>query len=324
MEVIDFMKRSNNKIIYEEPVVGDSSGKKLYREYLKGTNGLFSLGMLKIVFPDSKSDEIFITNSINDSLKQDSIYTEINNVLIKNVLFRNHLPMIHYHDKFKRSILVDDLGIDSLYITKCHHPSPIYLKLLDILVEFYNFTKALSDNCIIKKRIYDKLAMEQELEELYSILKTNSEKEIVKSFFKTHIECVTEQPLTICHRDFQSKNIMLLNKKPYIIDIQDMCLGPMIYDLVTLLFDNKINVDDSSRNYYINYFISKLKNNAIDPLQLNKWIVSTNIIRLAKSAGRHYKIYEDTGREESLNRHKTALNALMRLIPNLAPFFNKN
>jgi len=56
MEIIEFFKKSGNKVIYEEPLLGDSSGKKLYREYLKGTTELFPLGILKIIFPDSKSD----------------------------------------------------------------------------------------------------------------------------------------------------------------------------------------------------------------------------------------------------------------------------
>jgi len=262
-------------------------------------------------------------DAIDNNYKQDFMYCEINKILMTNALLCNHLPKIHHHDKFKRTILVDDLGINLLSTSNINHPSEIYLKLLDVLVEMSKFSKYIPLSNIINKRKYDRAAMEEELEELYLVLKSDVDINTVKHLFNEHLDCIIEQPLVICHRDFQSKNIILFNSKPYIIDIQDTCMGPMLYDLVSLVFDYKINMDSSSRNYYINYFIAKTSSHEVNAININKWIISTNIIRTAKSAGRHYKIYKETQNQESLTRHKIALDMLIKLIPQLFVFFNK-
>lgn len=49
---------------------------------------------------------------------------------------------------------------------------------------------------------------------------------------------IIEQPKVFMHRDYHSRNIMLLENEPLgIIDFQDAVQGPVIYDLVSLLRD---------------------------------------------------------------------------------------
>jgi aminoglycoside/choline kinase family phosphotransferase len=49
---------------------------------------------------------------------------------------------------------------------------------------------------------------------------------------------ITEQPKVFMHRDYHSRNIMLLeNEQLGIIDFQDAVQGPVVYDLVSLLRD---------------------------------------------------------------------------------------
>ena len=47
-----------------------------------------------------------------------------------------------------------------------------------------------------------------------------------------------EQPVTVVHRDFHSRNLMLVDSgNPGILDFQDAVAGPLTYDLVSLLKD---------------------------------------------------------------------------------------
>ncbi len=47
-----------------------------------------------------------------------------------------------------------------------------------------------------------------------------------------------EQPVTCVHRDYHSRNLMFLeNNSPGVIDFQDAVIGPITYDLVSLLRD---------------------------------------------------------------------------------------
>ena len=46
-----------------------------------------------------------------------------------------------------------------------------------------------------------------------------------------------EQPTVIVHRDYHSRNLMIHNSQMGIIDYQDAVIGPITYDLVSLLKD---------------------------------------------------------------------------------------
>lgn len=46
-----------------------------------------------------------------------------------------------------------------------------------------------------------------------------------------------EQPQTFVHRDYHSRNLLITERSPGIIDFQDAVVGPITYDLVSLLRD---------------------------------------------------------------------------------------
>ena len=56
------------------------------------------------------------------------------------------------------------------------------------------------------------------------------------SFTKLASLC-ENQPQIAMHRDFHSRNIMIVQDKLAVIDFQDMVKGPITYDLASLLFD---------------------------------------------------------------------------------------
>lgn len=52
------------------------------------------------------------------------------------------------------------------------------------------------------------------------------------------IEVIESQPKVLMHRDYHSRNLMVLShKNPGILDFQDALIGPVTYDLVSLLQD---------------------------------------------------------------------------------------
>jgi len=56
--------------------------------------------------------------------------------------------------------------------------------------------------------------------------------------FEILIKNALEQPQVCVHRDYHSRNLMILDdKNPGVIDYQDAVLGPITYDLVSLLKD---------------------------------------------------------------------------------------
>jgi N-acetylmuramate 1-kinase len=53
-------------------------------------------------------------------------------------------------------------------------------------------------------------------------------------------EALTRHPYTLCHRDYHGHNIYLYKNNLYVIDYQDMRMGPDTYDLASLLRDRGV------------------------------------------------------------------------------------
>ena len=67
---------------------------------------------------------------------------------------------------------------------------------------------------------------------------SKEERAVLFDAFETLTESALEQPQVWVHRDYHSRNLMVLDKEsPGILDFQDAVIGPVTYDLVSLLRD---------------------------------------------------------------------------------------
>lgn len=67
---------------------------------------------------------------------------------------------------------------------------------------------------------------------------SDGERDMLQRLFAKFIDSALEQPQVLVHRDFHSRNIMLLDDgRLGLIDFQDAVFGPITYDLVSLLRD---------------------------------------------------------------------------------------
>lgn len=62
------------------------------------------------------------------------------------------------------------------------------------------------------------------------------------------------------HRDFQSRNILVKGHNYYIIDFQGGRLGPLAYDLASLLIDPYVELPESIQKKLLTYYLNKLSN----------------------------------------------------------------
>jgi aminoglycoside/choline kinase family phosphotransferase len=58
--------------------------------------------------------------------------------------------------------------------------------------------------------------------------------------FRALAEKVSRHPYVLCHRDYHGQNIHVLNNTLYVIDYQDLRMGPDTYDLASLLRDRGV------------------------------------------------------------------------------------
>src|SRR5260221_3223165 len=62
--------------------------------------------------------------------------------------------------------------------------------------------------------------------------------DVIELAFRALVTNAQEQPQAFVHRDFHSRNLMVLDKdNPGVVDFQDAVRGPITYDLVSLLRD---------------------------------------------------------------------------------------
>ena len=62
----------------------------------------------------------------------------------------------------------------------------------------------------------------------------------LEPLFRSLAESLVRHPYTLCHRDFHGQNIHVINGALYLIDYQDLRLGPDTYDLASLLRDRGV------------------------------------------------------------------------------------
>lgn len=67
------------------------------------------------------------------------------------------------------------------------------------------------------------------------------------------------QSSTFMYRDFQSRNVMLVDDEPWIIDFQGGRMGPFYYDVASFLWQAKAGFPQSLRNELVKHYIDALR-----------------------------------------------------------------
>ncbi|MDF0533255.1 phosphotransferase [Shewanella sp. A32] len=112
----------------------------------------------------------------------------------------------------------------------------------------------------------------------------------LQQVFALLTENALAQPLVGMHRDFHSRNLMVMEKQLYVIDFQDAVLGPITYDAVSLLRDCYVRwpdaVVDALRDEYYQHCITLgLLDRQTSAKQFCRWFDLMGLQRHLKAAG---------------------------------------
>lgn len=140
-------------------------------------------------------------------------------------------------------LLLSDLG-DKTYLKVLneHNADILYQRAQDALFNLQGLKKVTDWTLPLFNRDF----MWQEwtgfktwfIEELLGLTLTEKTERMLKKAFSLLIESAIEQPQVFMHRDYHSANLMQLeNDRVGILDFQDAFIGPLTYDLVSLLRD---------------------------------------------------------------------------------------
>ena len=155
-----------------------------------------------------------------------------------------HVPHVHQADTDRGLLLLEDLG-GTHYLSRFNageDPDRLYGDALRVLAEIQVHGR----DAAAELAPYDREALARELglmpewflgKHLAQTL-SETESRIIAETFEFLIEEALAQPTVFVHRDFHSRNLMVIeDRNPGIIDFQDALRGPVGYDLVSLLKD---------------------------------------------------------------------------------------
>jgi aminoglycoside/choline kinase family phosphotransferase len=157
--------------------------------------------------------------------------------LIRGVMV--NAPEILKENKKKGFLLLSDLG-DQPYLNHLtnEHAQTLYAEAISALIQMQKIKNDLP--AYDEQRLRDEMDLFETwyLNKHLDVTLNDEQKSDLEGVFTLLIENALEQPQVFVHRDYHSRNLMLLEKNnPGVIDYQDAVIGPVTYDLVSLLKD---------------------------------------------------------------------------------------
>ena len=73
---------------------------------------------------------------------------------------------------------------------------------------------------------------------------SEAQKNSLESIFRLLVESALAQPAVYVHRDYMPRNLMVCEPNPGVLDFQDAVIGPITYDVVSLLRDAFISWEE--------------------------------------------------------------------------------
>ena len=108
----------------------------------------------------------------------------------------------------------------------------------------------------------------------------------IKKIFTDLLEKIDEIPKKFVHRDYHSRNLMLLEKgNPGVLDYQDAMVGPITYDLVSLLKDCYIKWDNELINKMSKTYFQRISDIETSFDVFSYWFDITGLQRHLKAIG---------------------------------------
>lgn len=199
-------------------------------------------------------------------------------------------------------LLLSDLGT-KLYLDHLNSETAdaMYSDAIKALVAMQNITDHLP--------AYDEIRLQAEMdlfEEWYlgkhlDITLNSDEKNSLSEIFSLLIDNATEQPQVFVHRDYHSRNLMLVsNNNPGVIDFQDAVIGPITYDLASLFKDCYIEWPREKIESWLDVFLSVSKI-TVEKQQFIRWFDLIGIQRHLKVLGIFCRLNYRDGKKHYLD-----------------------
>lgn len=175
-----------------------------------------------------------------------------------------HVPEVHAVDLRQGLMLLEDLGAESFldaFLGGGYSSDELIKAALDALVQW--------------QAVVEPYGLEQ-----FDASKMRSELDLFPNWYIRHAQqhqpsdawikrwdngckelvgLLVKQPQTRIHRDFMSRNLLISKPLPGVIDFQDACIGPVTYDVLSLLRDAFWSFSDADEQSYLAYYARRCR-----------------------------------------------------------------
>lgn len=159
-----------------------------------------------------------------------------------------HVPKVIHKDLEQGFLLLSDLG-DDTYLSKLNKKTAqqLYGDATNALIKL----QLASQTGVLPS--YDEVLLMREMqlfpdwyiEKHLKIKLDDAQKTVLDATFKVLAKNILSQGQVYVHRDYHSRNLMVCENNPGILDFQDAVYGAITYDLVSLLKDAYIGWEEA-------------------------------------------------------------------------------
>ncbi len=209
-----------------------------------------------------------------------------------------HAPEVFASDAQHGFVLMEDLG-DRSYLPELSDASAdaLYADALAALARMQVIDTA-------GLPIYDRAQLVTELELMpewflkrhLDFVPSREEWDLIEATFTHLVWAAREQPQCFVHRDYHSRNLMIAtDNNPAVIDFQGAMLGPLTYDLASLLRDGYIAWPDARVEHWVESYRQHVAAN-IDAATFRRWFDLIGLQRHIKVLGIFCRLFYRDGK----------------------------
>lgn len=243
-------------------------------------------------------------------------------------------PEIFRLDPARGCIFLEDCGDDLLQnVVSGSHPARVeqlYREALEQLLRMQEeITPETAPDCpawehnFTGKKFKAELDyfLEETLRGYYGREITPPDQKAFQRFFSIIAEQASSQPRVFCHRDYHSRNLLVMGERLRVVDFQDGRGGPYTYDPASLLNDPYVELPAALKTRLRRYYFSRCPVGKDKKFEFKRDFAIMTVQRLLKAAGTFGYMSSREGKDSYavyLPRTFKAVEAALTKLPELA------
>ena len=238
-DLVKHAKKAGYTVKRIEALTQDAS----YRQYFR----IYTSNEVDSTYDDDAyHPTIFILCYLDPKLGSHKKFVEIN----KSFQGWHRPPQILFYDEHIGITIQEDIGDECLYdLYDVHMDDDSYYAALEMALDLLDEMRKTTIPNLKKIKNNELINQMETFESVYlsgylciSPLEIAAQRKWLQKLWDETIEKLQSQPWVNCHTDLEGRNILIKHDfdwdTMYLIDYQDMCIGPIGIDLAALIFDH--------------------------------------------------------------------------------------